>query len=282
TQAAQKLPDDYKQQIHHSLLWQALSIHDYNIPAALCVNSDQTQVVYQHSDAMTYEKTGASQVATAGQEEKHAITVNIAISASGILLPLQAIYQSKSPKTLPNETCKGYAKAIGLGFRFKSSLTDTYWATLDMMKSFVTHILVPYFLSQKIDLNLSHLHKCIWQIDVWPVHTSVDLHSWLYEKYPWIILDYVPGGCTGIFQPCDVGIQRIFKHSVQRSQQADIVNKVLHQLDGSAEPGSVCLDMKIGTLHKCNIATLLKAYHATNNKETVLRVGYHIIKHFVY
>jgi hypothetical protein len=51
------------------------------------------------------------------------------------------------------------------------------------------------------------------------------------NKHPTIILNYVPGGCMGLFQPCDVRIQCIFKHSLKQSYHADIVWEVAKQLD---------------------------------------------------
>lgn len=46
-----------------------------------------------------------------------------------------------------------------------------------------------------------------------------------------IIIHFVPAGCTGIFQPCDMGIQQIMKHSLKPSCHHDIVEEVLAQID---------------------------------------------------
>ncbi|KAF9513552.1 hypothetical protein BS47DRAFT_1372518 [Hydnum rufescens UP504] len=238
--AAQKIPEDADYQICHALLQQALSIRDYNIPAALRVNSDQTQVIYHQSSSLTYDAIGVKQVSAISQEEKRAFTLNVAVSAT--------IYQSKSLKSLPSPTCDGYDEAMALGFRFESSMTDTYWVTGDTMKSFIQHILVPYFTAKKVKLSLPLSHEAIWQIDVWPVHTSEDLRAWLFKFYPWIILSYVPGGCTGLFQPCDVGIQHILKHSVQRTQHGAIVEEVLCKLEDGKDPKSIHLDTSVITL----------------------------------
>ncbi|KAF8233300.1 hypothetical protein L208DRAFT_1267170 [Tricholoma matsutake] len=45
-----------------------------------------------------------------------------------------------------------------------------------------------------------------------------------------IILDCIPGGCTGVAQLCDVGIQQPWKLSIKRSYHEDIVSKILEQL----------------------------------------------------
>jgi len=68
------------------------------------------------------------------------------------------------------------------------------------MHALVDEIIAPYFAAQKAKLGLPDSQKSTWQIDVWSVHSRL-----------------VPGGCTGVWQACDVGIQRIFKHSLKCS-----------------------------------------------------------------
>lgn len=201
--------------MHTSLLRQAYSVHHYMIPCELWVNSDQTQVIYQQNSTSTYETKGSCQVSTVGHDEKRAFTLNVAVSASGMLLPFQAIFQGKTPASLPSRNAPCYHKAMELGFIFGISSNDTYWANIEMMKTFVTLILVPYFDTHKQWLGLELDQECIWQLDVWPVHVSLEFHTWMHENYPWIILDYIPGGCTGLWQPCDVSIQHPLKHAVK-------------------------------------------------------------------
>ncbi|KAF9510140.1 hypothetical protein BS47DRAFT_1373369 [Hydnum rufescens UP504] len=244
TQAAQKLPPNAQQQIYTSTLHQALSIHNYNIPAALRVNSDQTQVIYQQGSSMTYVETGSAQVPTIGVEEKQAFTLNIGVSAS---------------------VCK-------LGFQFEVSKTNTYWSTLETMKQYIITILAPYFTSTKQSLSLKTNQECIWQIDVWPVHTSLKFRIWLHETHQYIILDYVPGGCTGIFQPCNVGIQHILKQSIQKSQHANVIKEVCDRLDSGAEAGDIILDTKLGALCNNNPWWLANAYICVNKSAIVLKV----------
>jgi hypothetical protein len=112
-----------------------------------------------------------------GKDEKWAITVLVAISESSELLPFQAIFKRQSSASLPNplpddpELKKAYKEAMELGFHFEYA-GDTYWSTLETMKSWVDHILAPYFMKQKALLGLQNDHECILQLDVWSVHAS--------------------------------------------------------------------------------------------------------------
>jgi hypothetical protein len=77
-------------------------------------------------------------------------------------------------------------------------------------------------------------------------HRSDEFKDWMTATHPTIILDFVPGGCTGVAQPCEVGIQHPFKLSLKQSYHEDIVNKVLVQIDSGAPISS--LDSQIETL----------------------------------
>jgi hypothetical protein len=50
-----------------------------------------------------------------------------------------------------------------------------------------------------------------------------------------IIIIFIPGGCTGVWQFCDVGVQWIFKHSVKQLYCEKIVSEVLGQLEGGSK-----------------------------------------------
>ncbi|KAJ7472583.1 hypothetical protein FB451DRAFT_990422, partial [Mycena latifolia] len=95
TKAAQKLPANHQKLIDDAFLREASIIRDYAVPAALRVNTDQTQLVYQQGCDSTWNKRGTKQVATVGQEEKRAFTLVPSISASGVLLPMQAVFSGK-------------------------------------------------------------------------------------------------------------------------------------------------------------------------------------------
>ena len=93
TRAAQKIPDDWEEKCERSFLRKAYSIKEYDIPSALYVNSDQTQVVYAPGNKMTYAPIGAKQVSLVGGDEKWAFTAMVSIANDGTLLPFQAITQ---------------------------------------------------------------------------------------------------------------------------------------------------------------------------------------------
>ena len=91
------------------------------------------------------------------------------------------------------------------------------------------------------------------------------------NNHPTIVLNYVPGGCTGLFQPCDVGIQRVFKHSLKRSYHSDVVLELSKQL--AREETRLVVDKQIGVLRDRSITWLWDAFTTVNKPDIVKKVS---------
>ncbi|TDL14855.1 hypothetical protein BD410DRAFT_845671 [Rickenella mellea] len=265
---------------------------------------DQTQVVYHLGGGKTFEVQGAKQVAVVGEEEKCAFTLVAAVSGAGDLLPFQAIYKGKTKRSVPSDIAPRRDEAEQLGFRLSFSNTDTYWSTFELMQEWVCDILVPYWMRKKEELFVNPSQECLLQIDVWSVvelelllrpdlvhnippsrrtrsrtyyetshlftvHKSKEFRDWMAENWTWIILEFVPGGTTSLFQPCDIGIQRPLKLSIKRSQNADIVQETLAQLEQGKPATQVRLDTTVGTLRDRTMNWLVTAYHHVNKPDIV-------------
>ena len=270
TQAAQKLPKDWEDQCERSFFRKAYVIKEFDIPESLYVNSDQTQVVYAPGNRLTYNPTGAKQVAVVGVEEKRAFTLMVSVAADGTILPFQAIYQGLTRNSLPSADSPHYRDAMAAGFLLEFSGTKTYWSNHKTMHTFVDNILAPYFERRKTEFGLPPEQKSLWQIDVWSVHRSEEFRGWMKANHPNIVLDFVPGGCTGVHQPCDVGVQRPLKLSIRKSYHEDIVAEFVGQLNN----GSTILKINdsIGVLRDRSVGWIWNAFLVLKNKELIKKV----------
>ncbi|KAL1673104.1 hypothetical protein EV122DRAFT_181606, partial [Schizophyllum commune] len=198
TRAAQKMPPNYADMIYESLLREAYVVRDFGIPAALRVNTDQTQLVYQQGAGQTWNLAGETQISVLGMEEKRAFTLVPGIAASGDVLPFQAVFCGKTGGSCPDaKVADCYDEAMALGFRFVTSgKKSNYWSTIDTMKAYVNDILVPYFTHKKKELGLPDHQQSIWRIDCWSVHRSEEFLTWMKTRHPTITVIFVPGGCT--------------------------------------------------------------------------------------
>ena len=119
THAAQKIPADWEDKCEKSFLRKAYSIKEYDIPSALFVNSDQTQVIFTPGDKMTYAPIGKKQVSLVGGDEKRAFTVMVSVANNGTLLPFQAIYGGQSERSCPTKSAPHYDDLLQAGMRLE-------------------------------------------------------------------------------------------------------------------------------------------------------------------
>lgn len=222
---------------------------------------------------MTWAPTGERQVSIVGVEDKRALTLLQSISMSGDVLPFQAIYVGKSARSLPEDTAPSFDTALALGFIFEFSQTKTYWSTQETMRGFVSRILVPYFRKQIAEHNLPSTQRCVFQLDCWSVHRSDEFLSWISSTYPWIVLHFIPGGCTGVFQACDTTIQRVVKLAMRRAAHEDLVNETSQALASGTAPLDVVNNQKVKTLRNRSVRWLLEGYKAINDPRLIKKVS---------
>lgn len=270
TKAAQKLPANHEEILMNAYLREAYVIRDHAVPAALRVNTDQTQMVYQQGTQKTWNESGVKQVSTVGQEEKRAFTLVPSISASGVLLPMQAIFMGKTRNSCPSIRAPLYAEALVFGFQMLPSKTSTYWSTQETMRILVDTIIAPYFERMKAELNLPSTQCAIWKIDCWSVHKSIEFMGWMKITHPYIIIIFVPGGCTGIWQPLDVGVQRVMKLSVKRSAHRNIVDEVSEQLKSGQD---LKLDVTLGTLRDRAVGWIVNSIRDIGDPALICRAS---------
>ena len=91
-----------------------------------------------------------------------------------------------------------YNDAMEARFKLEFSGTKTYWSNQETMRTFINDILTPYLERRKAELSLPPHQKNLWQIDVWSVHRSKESGGWMHTNHPKILVDFVPGGCTGV------------------------------------------------------------------------------------
>ena len=240
---------------------------------------------------MTYNWKGAKQVAVAGTEEKCAFTLVVGVSASGDALPFQVVYKGKTSVSLPVKTATNsavWAATQNLGFCFDFSGNDTYWSTLSTMKTYVNKIIAPYFDKACAELGFPIDQLEIWQIDAWSVHRSVEFHTWMVEHHSNIQLDFVPGSCTGLWQPCDVRIQRLIKHEIRRAARVDVIVETLNLLEleeatssksksGISNVSAIILEKGIKTLQDQTVGWLVKSFNMINRTDFIQKVSAAIV-----
>ena len=73
-------------------------VTDHDIPLDLVLNLDQTPLSYVSPGKYTFCMKGSTTVPIKGVDDKRQITATFTVSASGVFLPIQLIYQGKTKR----------------------------------------------------------------------------------------------------------------------------------------------------------------------------------------
>jgi len=187
------------------------------IPVKLVINVDQMGVYVLPNNSRTFHDKGAAQVDAVAKDEKRVYTLLVVSTAAGDFLPFQQVWGGKTSHSLPSATAPRMKDALERCFHFTNAASEknpnSHFSTLKTMKEWVVEIMVPYVQGViEADPDLDEHQKAILFIDIYPVHASRDFTGYIFNDHPNIILIFVLGNCTGIFQPADVGLQRVIKH----------------------------------------------------------------------
>ena len=106
---------------------------------SVIVNFDQTGTKMVPVSEWTLEIQGTKQIDVVGLDDKREVTVLLAVSLSGNLLPPQVIYAGKMRRCHPNTNVPDGWNATHSG---------SHWSTQDTMVEYVDMVLAPYMAEQ--------------------------------------------------------------------------------------------------------------------------------------
>ena len=174
------------------------------IPLSMVVNFDQTGVNIVPTSNWTLHQSGASQVPIAGIDDKRQITMVLANTPTGHLLPPQVIYAGTTERCHPT-------------FNFPPGWhithTKNHWSNESTTLELIEKVLVPYFSTQRTQHGLPEDHHGLVILDVFAAHRTAPVRQAMEDAH--INLVYVPAGCTGLLQPLDVSGNGTFKDSLE-------------------------------------------------------------------
>jgi hypothetical protein len=88
--------------------------------------------------------------------------------------------------------------------------------------------------------------------------------------HPTIIIIFILGGCTGIWQPLDIGIQCVMKLSMHWSAHSNIVGKVSAQI--AKGETDITVDMTLGTLQNRSVGWVVNSICDVGKKDLITKV----------
>ena len=104
----------------------------YNIPDELIINVDQTPSKFVSTGNFTMAVTNSKQVAKKGSNDKRGMTITLAETLSGKMLPFQLIYNGKTSRFLPS---------VPFPDGFLLSYNEKHWSNEHETKSLLMKVL---------------------------------------------------------------------------------------------------------------------------------------------
>jgi hypothetical protein len=92
------------------------------------------------------------------------------------------------------------------------------------------------------------------------------------QHHPTIIILFVPGGCTGLWQPLDVGVQRLLKLSLKRSAHRDLVEEATRQIQAGKPTHEIKLDITLPTLRDRSVGWVAQAIQDISDPAIIMKV----------
>lgn len=101
----------------------------------------------------TLHEKGAKSVPLQGKGKKKQTTGTFAVSMTGDFLPMQLIYEGKTPRCLP--------KDVNFPNDFDVTFTSNHWSNEEKAKQLLEKVIFPYLKKKKHDLGLPDDQKSL-------------------------------------------------------------------------------------------------------------------------
>jgi hypothetical protein len=175
------------------------------------INMDQTPVFFSMTPKTTLQVRGSKTVSVqASSDSTKRITVAVTVTASGLMLPPYVIFNAK-----PNGRVERELANFPPGAHY--AVQKNAWMDERVMIMWVEAVLEPYVKTAPDGV------RPILFLDSYRCHMMALVVQRVQDLG--VEVQHIPGGCTGVCQPVDVGIGKPFKNRVTRCWEDWMVEK---------------------------------------------------------
>ena len=188
------------------------------IPPELIMNWDQTGIKLVPSSSWTMAQQGSRRVEMSGVGDKRQITAIYCGTILGDFLPLQLIYQGKTPRCHPH-------------YKFPPEWSITHspkhWSNEQTMLEYIDHIIVPYI--ERVRQELDECKPALVIMDNFKGQVTEKVISVL-ELHD-IHTCLLPPNTTDVLQPMDISVNKPAKDFLRIKFQQWYSAQIVEQLE---------------------------------------------------
>lgn len=232
----------------------ASKVSEHDIPDELIFNSDQTPSKYVATSKITMAQKNTKHVAIKGGSDKRGITLTVAQSLKGEILPFQIIYTGKTKRSLPKNAHKFKRYNFLFGFN------PTHWSNEQETLHLINSVLAPHIEDTKKRLGLSEDAKSLLIWDAFKGQNTNGVMRRLEELN--ILSVMVPKNLTHLLQPLDITTNGKIKQMEREAFSKYLTDVIMNVLleDPEADVSTIDIDLKLSTLKPKHLKNLSKIY----------------------
>ena len=202
------------------------------------------------------------QVPIIGLDDKRQITVVLAITLSGLLLPPQVLYQGKTEACHP-------PKGVTFPTGWDVWHSETHWANEDTMLRYIKQIILPYVAITRQRLSLAASHTALLVMDVYKAHITTGVLKYLADNH--IICRIVPANCTSELQPLDCLFNHVFKTKMAEKFNAWYSSEVFKKLGKGIPLESIKVNMQLSDIKPIHAIRMIEVINDISSNHLLIR-----------
>ena len=224
-------------------------VTDHDIPLDLVLNLDQTPLSYVSPGKYTFCMKGSTTVPIKGVDDKRQITATFTVSASGVFLPIQLIYQGKTKRCLPK---------FKFPKEFQVTFTKNHWSNFEKCVDLFQKIIFPYLHAKKMELGYPDEQFSLIIMDTFKGQDNEEIKNLCTRNNCELVI--VPHNLTNKFQPLDLTINQKAKKFISNKFNAWYAEKVSKQLMNGRALGDVKVSLKLSDLKPLHAKWIVDMY----------------------
>lgn len=251
-----KLPSNWQDMAKAFILRISSVVNMFKISKEFILNFDETGLLLFSASTQTWGQRGSQQVDGRTKGDKAQRTVIPCLSADGKVVLCTTVWAGKTAQCLPKkDVSEKYPNVL-------HDYSETHWSTPIVIERFILRLYSLYILRLCREKNLDPTDVYwILLIDVYSSHIDKAMLARIKETLPTLIILYVPAGCTGVLQMCDIEFNAWFKRHICAFVGDYIQQRTLDQLAAGVPPENVVFDHNLDDLKHIFTASISSALY---------------------